>query len=61
MDGAFACTCVGTASYLSPELVAGEPYGFPVDLWAAGCVLHELLFPGLPAFPAENLGAARSF
>ena len=27
-----------------------------MDLWAAGCVLHELLFL-VPAFPAENLGA----
>ena len=34
---------VGTASYLAPEQVAGEPVGAPADVYALGLVLLECL------------------
>ena len=37
---------VGTIQYLAPEIVRGrigEPKGIPVDWWACGCVLYELV------------------
>ena len=34
---------VGTASYLAPEQVAGEPVGSPADVYALGLVLLECL------------------
>jgi serine/threonine protein kinase len=45
----FLDTCkVGTPFYISPEIVAGQPYSFKSDVWALGCVLFELLALRLP-------------
>ena len=33
-----ATTMCGTPYYLSPEILAGEPYGKPADVWALGVV-----------------------
>jgi cyclin-dependent kinase-like len=30
---------VATRWYRSPELLVGEPYGKPSDLWALGCII----------------------
>ena len=38
----FAQTYVGTPYYMSPELISSEPYTAKSDIWALGCVLHEL-------------------
>jgi len=46
---------VGTSFYLAPEILAGEPYGRPVDLWAAGVTLYLCLSGRFPygGEPAE--------
>ena len=49
----------GTPSYLAPEIAspadAHRGYlGKPVDLWALGCVMYELLHCGRPAFKCEE-------
>jgi len=36
-------TIIGTAAYLSPEQVAGEPIGFATDVYSLGLVLLESL------------------
>lgn len=34
---------IGTAAYLSPEQILGEPGNTASDLYALGCVCYELL------------------
>lgn len=36
-------TLCGTLDYLSPEMVSGQPHGKPVDVWAVGVLMYELL------------------
>lgn len=38
-----ATTTIGTPFFMAPEIIKREPYGFPADIWAAGCVLYELM------------------
>ncbi|KAL2077451.1 hypothetical protein ACEWY4_026955 [Coilia grayii] len=49
-----ACTCVGTPSYLSPELCQDVPYSTKSDIWALGCLLYEICALR-PPFDATNL------
>lgn len=49
-----ASTCVGTPSYLSPELCRDVPYSSKSDIWALGCLLYELCALR-PPFTASNL------
>lgn len=44
---------VGTPTYLSPEQIAGKPVSFRSDLYALGCLLHEML-SGAPPFTGEG-------
>ncbi|KAJ4455078.1 putative Cyclin-dependent kinase 1 [Paratrimastix pyriformis] len=45
---------VATRWYRAPELLVGDPqYGAPVDIWAVGCLVAELL-TGQPLFPGET-------
>ena len=46
-------TWVGTNEYIAPEIILRKPYGYSVDYWALGIVIHELL-TGLPPFYSQN-------
>ncbi|MBX3274347.1 MAG: serine/threonine protein kinase [Sandaracinaceae bacterium] len=45
---------VGTPEYLSPEQARGEDVGPPTDVYALGCLLHEML-TGRPPFAGSEL------
>ena len=51
-----AQTCIGTPYYLAPELVSGDGYGLPADVWALGVLLYEMTALRRP-FEAKNLPA----
>lgn len=44
---------VGTAEYVSPELLENKYCGKPGDIWAFGCILYQLI-AGKPPFKATN-------
>lgn len=43
----------GTAQYMAPEVIKGEPYDYSVDWWSLGCVAFDLL-TGSPPFSGNN-------
>ena len=38
----FTKTQVGTLLYMAPEIINEKPYNNKVDIWALGCIIHEL-------------------
>ncbi|KAH0789194.1 CAMK family protein kinase [Histomonas meleagridis] len=48
-----ARTIIGTPYFMAPEIIAGKPYGFPADVWSAGCILFELM-TGKHAFTGKS-------
>ena len=52
-DGNRASSFVGTAEYVSPELLTDKNACKASDLWAFGCIIYQLL-AGRPPFKAAN-------
>ncbi|KAG6572881.1 AGC/MAST/MAST protein kinase [Phytophthora cinnamomi] len=46
----------GTPDYLAPEIILGVPHGPPVDYWALGIILYEMLV-GFPPFNDDTVDA----
>jgi 3-phosphoinositide dependent protein kinase-1 len=44
---------VGTAQYVSPEILKGKPTSRATDLWALGCIVYQMI-SGLPPFRAPT-------
>ncbi|CAB0000018.1 unnamed protein product [Nesidiocoris tenuis] len=44
---------VGTAQYVSPELLTDKTANFGSDLWALGCIIYQMV-SGLPPFRARS-------
>lgn len=44
---------VATRWYRAPELLVGCNYSMPIDIWAIGCIMGELI-DGQPLFPGES-------
>ncbi|XP_057299933.1 serine/threonine-protein kinase Nek8-like isoform X2 [Hydractinia symbiolongicarpus] len=51
-----AMTTVGTAHYMSPEVVEGKLYNKTSDIWSLGCILYELIALKR-AFDADSLSS----
>ena len=54
-------TLIGTFPYMAPEQWLGQPPAFSNDIWAAGCMLYEMLSGWLPrsyASATEYVAAA---
>ena len=52
--GQMALTCVGTPTYLSPEICGRQQYNSKSDIWSLGCVLYQMLTLR-PPFAGRNL------
>ena len=52
--GTSSSELIGTADDMAPELLRHEPATAAVDVYSAGCMLHELL-TGDPPFPGTSL------
>jgi len=46
-------TLVGTADYVSPEVLQNDPVTYAADLWALGCVIYQM-FTGRPPFKSGS-------
>ena len=44
---------LGSPLYMAPEILLKQPYGTPVDIWAAGVLFH-IIMVGEPPFMAET-------
>ena len=44
---------IGTPHYMAPEIILGEGYEYPVDLWSLGVILYEFMY-GLVPFGNEE-------
>lgn len=41
-------TLLGTNFYIAPEMIIGKGYSFPIDFWALGICLYELVCGDVP-------------
>ncbi|XP_062517831.1 serine/threonine-protein kinase Nek10-like [Corticium candelabrum] len=53
-DTSVMVSVVGTVLYHCPELIQGVPYSEKADVWAAGCILHQMAALE-PPFNAQNV------
>lgn len=55
IDGLTLTSAIGAPSYVAPELVKGQRYGKPVDVWGCGVLLFMMLSGYLP-FEGRDAG-----
>ena len=45
---------VGTPGYTAPEILQGQLYSYPADIWSLGCVLYQIVLAKLPFWDAKR-------
>jgi len=63
-DGKGLTDGCGTAMYIAPEIANGftkQSHGFPVDWWALGCILFEMLTGEAPFGDSDTLSKFEIF
>ncbi|EGR31003.1 protein kinase domain protein, partial [Ichthyophthirius multifiliis] len=41
-------TLIGTPHYMAPEIISGQGYSYPVDIWSMGIILYEFMCGQVP-------------
>ena len=54
IKGQFTKSAAGTPFYAAPEVWRQDPQYLAIDIWSAGCILHEMLAHN-PPFMSENM------
>ena len=47
-------TIIGTPHYMAPEVISSKGHSFPVDIWALGIILYELVCGYMPFDSKKN-------
>lgn len=42
-NGKLAKTVIGSPLFFAPEILLNIPYSYPADIWAAGCILYQMM------------------
>lgn len=45
---------IGTMGYMSPEMLSGEPFGLPYDIWSLGSLFYCMLTFSLPFWDKDQ-------
>lgn len=53
IKGGLNQTYCGSAEYMSPEMLRGDPYSYGIDFYSLGSVLYEMV-TGLPPFYSHS-------
>jgi serine/threonine protein kinase len=54
-DQTIVSSYIGSRYYRAPELLLGsKKYSFAIDIWAAGCVIAEMLLGNVPLFQGND-------
>jgi len=47
-------TYIQSRAYRAPEVVLGIPYSHPIDMWAVGCILFEIIMDQQLFYPYDE-------
>lgn len=56
-----SATFVGTAEYVSPELLEGEICSSAADLWALGCIIYRMFVGNTPFVDPNDINEFKIF